>query len=65
MTVYKIIGKIREYKIRGLPNILREIADQIEKTDNPHPAAYDAGDLKKTLESLEKKAKCTIPHARV
>lgn len=65
MAVDKICGKTKLYTIWGLPDILREIADHIEKPDNPHPAEYDAGDLKKTLEEFEKKANCTIKHAYV
>jgi hypothetical protein len=65
MVVDKICGKTRKYEIRGLPNILREIADQIEKPDNPHLAVYDAEELKKTLQLFEKKAKCIIKNAYV
>jgi hypothetical protein len=65
MVVDKIIGQIRKYKIRGLPDILREIADGIEKPNNPHPAIYDAGDIKEVIQQFEKKTHSTIKYVSV
>ena len=65
MVVDKIIGQTRKYKIQGLPDILREIANSIEKPNNPHPAVYDAGDIKEVIEQFEKKTDSTIKYVSV
>ena len=65
MAVDIVCGKRKAYKIKGLPEVLRRVADQVEKKGNPHPPVYNVEDLERTIQLLEKECGIIIENAYI
>ena len=64
MSSFKIFGRRRRYKVKGLPGIFREVANEIEKKGNPS-TEYCCEEVERALGLLEDKIKITIKHADI
>jgi len=60
----RIFGMRRRYKVKGLPEIFRRVADKIPKKDNP-TTEYCCEDLEGALRLLENELNITITRAHI